>query len=270
MPRTALWDRAVIRVKGEAAATFLNGLITCSMVPVQTGQGAFGALLSPQGKVLFDFFLLKSQEADTILLDCDKDQASALIERLIFYRLRAKITFALDDKALVIAGWGDEPAPSGVIKDPRHPDLGWRLISDQATSTYERDRLEEYHAHRICLGVPEGGKDFTFGEVFPHDVMMDVLNGVDFTKGCYVGQEVVSRVQHRGTARTRMVIVDYKQEPTPRQGSEILAEGRVLGLTGRPIGQKGLAMLRIDKLKKALEQGQPLTAQGRVLKVREI
>jgi tRNA-modifying protein YgfZ len=269
MPRTALWDRAVIRVTGEQARDFLNGLITCNMAHVSKDHAAFGALLSPQGKVLFDFLILQDGDDPHIfLLDCAKDHASALVERLIFYRLRTKITFTIDDRALPVAGWGNDPAPMSSVPDPRHLEMGWRMISDLTSSLSARDHLEDYHAHRISLKVPEGDKDFAFGEVFPHDVMMDVLNGVDFTKGCYVGQEVVSRMQHRGTARTRMVIVEYDREPVPKRGCEIMADGRMIGTTGSHIGLTGMAMVRMDKVQKALEQGNSLTANGFNLKVR--
>jgi folate-binding protein YgfZ len=223
MPSVHLADRGVVRVSGEDAKAFLDGLVTCDLDRVSPAQPRFGALLTPQGKILFDFILFQAPPdiGGGYYLDALKVHAPDLAKRLGFYKLRAKVAIEnLSDTLAVVAGW-DTPGPAEeaglVAGDPRLADLGWRAVVAAADAAeFAADPAEAYHARRIALGVPEGGRDFLFGDAFPHEALMDQLQGVDFDKGCYVGQEVVSRMQHRGTARTRIVPALYEGGFAPR------------------------------------------------------
>jgi folate-binding protein YgfZ len=270
MPAAHLADRGVVRVAGEDAKAFLDGLLTCDLDLVSPDRPRFGALLSPQGKILFDFivFAMPLEAGGGYALDVLKAYAPDLVRRLLFYRLRAKV--AIEDRSeslAVIAGWDDAPRPGdqmGVIaEDPRLAALGWRaVVASVDAPLLAVDPPDAFHAHRIALGVPEGGRDFLFGDAFPHEALMDQLSGVDFDKGCYVGQEVVSRMQHRGTARTRIVPLYFPEGTVPEAGVEVVAGERPLGKTGTAARGRGLAMIRLDRAQDALNAAQPITAGG--------
>ena len=205
-------SRAVLRIGGADARKFLQGLVTNDIDKAQGGAAVHTGLLSPQGKILFDFFAVP--DGDGFLIDVAEDKAAELMKRLGFYRLRAAVEIAAAPSLAVAAAWGGPPRlPEGAIAyaDPRLPELGFRLLVPKATNAAdlgcEPSGEVDYHALRIRLGVPEGGRDYAFGDAFPHEALFDQLNGVDFAKGCYVGQEVVSRMEHRGTARKRIVPV---------------------------------------------------------------
>ncbi|MFL5188615.1 MAG: YgfZ/GcvT domain-containing protein, partial [Microvirga sp.] len=150
-----------------------------------------------------------------------------------------------------------------VVEDPRLPALGWRaLVAAQDAAEFGKDPAEAYHAHRISLGVPDGGRDFLFGDAFPHEALMDQLKGVDFDKGCYVGQEVVSRMQHRGTARTRIVPALYEGGFAADVGVEVTAGEKALGTTGTGAQGRGLLMIRLDRAADALRAGEVIRAGG--------
>jgi folate-binding protein YgfZ len=266
MPIAQLADRGVVRVAGEDGRSFLDGLVTCDLDRVAPGRPRYGGLLTPQGKILFDFIVFQAEDGG-YLLDCAKAHAADLVRRLGFYKLRAKVTVAdASDQLAVIAGWGGTPAPADLVvaaEDPRLAALGWRALTSPVTAGGD----EAYHAHRIALGVPEGGKDFVFGDAFPHEALMDQLHGVDFDKGCYVGQEVVSRMQHRGTARTRIVPLVYRDGLAAAPGSEVTAGERAIGTTGSAAGGRGLAMIRLDRAADALARGEPIRAGGRPVRL---
>ena len=269
MSTAHLTDRGVVQVVGEAAKAFLDGLLTCDLDRTSPGQARFGALLTPQGKILFDFIVFESSlEPGSYRLDVLKPYAPDLVRRLRFYRLRAKVEIEdLSEQFAVVAGWDGAAKPDSpdslTSDDPRLPALGWRAIVPAGeASALATTSLEGYHARRIVLGIPEGGRDFLFGDAFPHEAQMDQLHGVDFDKGCYVGQEVVSRMQHRGTARTRMVPVAYREGFVAEAGADVAAGDRVLGKTGTAARGRGLAMVRLDRAQDALDAGQPITAGG--------
>jgi hypothetical protein len=282
MPTAHLTDRGVVRVAGEDAKTFLDGLLTCDMDKVTPETPRFGALLTPQGKILFDFIVFEAPAEDGggFYLDCLKFMASDLAKRLGFYKLRAKVAVEdLSDSLAVVAGWGGAPKPDDevglVADDPRLPALGWRAIvaaedtppaphplASRVGLSPQAGRGEDYHAHRIALGVPEGGKDFLFNDTFPHEALMDQLHGVDFDKGCYVGQEVVSRMQHRGTARTRVVPVVYEDGFAAEPWSEVTAGARALGKAGTGAAGRGLVLIRLDRAADALAAGETIRAGG--------
>lgn len=268
MPVIYLPDRGVIKVVGEDAQAFLNGLVTCDVTKISPEHAGFGALLTPQGKVMFDFIIAEAQAQDGggYFLDTALVLAPDLMQRLNMYKLRAKVIIEdLSDVlgvGAVVGATDFDPEDYLTYADPRLPALGPRVIG-------ERNRLKAlggdsdlYHATRIELGVPEGGKDFAFNDAFPHEVLMDQLHGVDFRKGCYVGQEIVSRMEHRGTARTRIVPVAYEGGFSPVEGSDVVAGEKIIGKTGSHHRGAGLAMLRLDKLGDALAQGFAVTAGG--------
>ncbi|KAB1080456.1 YgfZ/GcvT domain-containing protein [Methylobacterium soli] len=266
MPIALLPDRAIVTVTGEEAEGFLQGILTCNVESLPAGEARLGALLTPQGKIQFDFLISRIPEG--LRLDTDAGRAADLAKRLGLYRLRAKVTIAADPTVAVAAAWGGAGTAADIdrIQDDRLPDLGARLYATQGA--FSADATEaDYHAHRIALAVPEGGRDFPFGDAFPHEALMDQLGGVDFRKGCYVGQEVVSRMQHRGTARTRCVPVVYPAGEAAPAGSEVSAGQKSLGLTGSHAAGRGLAMLRLDRLADALAAGEILRADGRALGV---
>jgi folate-binding protein YgfZ len=267
MPIAQLADRGVVRVAGEDAKSFLDGLVTCDLDRVAPGRPRYGGLLTPQGKILFDFIVFQAEDGG-YLLDCAKANAVDLARRLGFYKLRAKVAVAdLSDTFAVVAGWGDTPTPAAAVVaagDPRLAVLGWRaIVARDFAPPITAGGDEAFHAHRIALGMPEGGKDFVFGDAFPHEALMDQLHGVDFDKGCYVGQEVVSRMQHRGTARTRIVPLVYRDGPAAAPGAEVTAGERAVGTTGSAAGGRGLAMIRLDRAADALAAGETIRAGGR-------
>jgi len=259
MPVALLPDRALVRVTGPDATALLQGVLTCNVETLQAGEARLGALLTPQGKVLFDF--LVSRLADGFRFDVRAESAAGLAKRLTLYKLRAQVTIAADPTVAVAAAWdGAAPAAAEGVADSRHGDLGARLYAEEGA--FSADAAEaDYHARRIALGVPEGGRDYAFGDAFPHEALMDQFGGVDFKKGCYVGQEVVSRMQHRGTARTRILAAAYP-EGIPEPGTEVTAGGKVLGTTGSAAGGRGLALIRLDRLGDALAAGETPLAGG--------
>ena len=273
MKAAFLPDRGVVKVSGEDARNFLNGLVTTDVAQLAPGQGRFGALLTPQGKIVVDFLITEAPagHGGGFLVDCPRPLAQDLTNKLGFYKLRAKVAVEnLSDNLGVIAAWGGEPAmkPDLAFADPRDAALGWRILASQdlaqkVATLIGAELVDDpaYEAHRIACGAPRGGLDFMYGDAFPHETNMDRLHGVDFEKGCYVGQEVVSRMQHRGTARTRMVKVVFNDFAS-EAGRPILAGEKQVGTMGSAAGQNGLALVRIDRVADALDAGVTLTSGG--------
>jgi folate-binding protein YgfZ len=280
MKAALLSDRGVIKVSGEAARDFLNGLVTTDVSLIQPGLGRFGALLTPQGKITADFLITEapSGHGGGFLIDCPRALAQTLADKLGFYKLRAKVAVEnLSDSLGVLAVWDGDPGikPDLTFADPRNEKLGWRILipaelAPKAASLVGADLVDNavYEAHRIACGAPRGGIDFMYGDAFPHETNMDRLHGVDFDKGCYVGQEVVSRMQHRGTARTRTVRLILEDAP-PEAGVAIVAGDKPVGTMGSSGGGKGLGLLRIDRAADALDAGLPLTAGGIAIRLAE-
>jgi tRNA-modifying protein YgfZ len=278
MKAAFLPDRGVVKVSGEDARNFLNGLVTTDVTALAPGSARFGALLTPQGKIVVDFLITETppSEGGGFLIDCPRALAQGLASKLGFYKLRAKVTVEnLSDSLGVIAAWDGAFAtnPELAFADPRKPGLGWRILAPEAQTRKVADLIgaelvdsAEYEAHRIATGVPRGGLDFMYGDAFPHETNMDRLGGVDFDKGCYVGQEVVSRTQHRGTARTRTVRVTL-DGPRPEPGTAILAGDKPVGTMGSAAGGHGLALIRIDRVADALGAGLALTAGGLAIRL---
>ena len=278
MKAAFLPDRGVVKVSGIEARDFLNGLVTTDVTLLGPSLGRFGALLTPQGKIIADFLITEapSGHGGGFLIDCPRVLAQALADKLSFYKLRAKVTVEnLSDSLGVLAAWDGEPAmkPDLAFADPRNTALGWRILAPEELEQKVADLIGAdlvdsavYEAHRIASGVPRGGLDFMYGDAFPHETNMDRLNGVDFDKGCYVGQEVVSRMQHRGTARTRTVRV-VLEDFSPEAGTAILAGEKPVGTIGSTSGQNGLALIRVDRAADALQAGTKLTAGGLAIRL---
>jgi len=270
MKSAFLADRAVIKVIGDDARKFLHGLVTADMLSLTPGTARFCALLTPQGKIIADFFVAEAPAADGggFFLDVPRALGTTLFDKLNLYKLRAKVLIEdLSEILDVLAVWDGTPAAKYGLSyaDPRLPALGARLmIPPHRAADAAREigatllAAEDYEAHRIALGVPRGGVDFAYGDAFPHEADMDQLGGVDFAKGCYVGQEVVSRIEHRGIARTRAVPIRY-DGGAPENGVAITAGERQVGTMGSAARGRGIALLRLDRVAEAAE---PLTAGG--------
>jgi folate-binding protein YgfZ len=257
-----LRDRGVIEVAGTDATSFLQRLITNSVLDIPKGEGRYAGLLTPQGKLLFDFFVVPLAEGPDVgyLIDCAGEQTADLVKRLNLHKMRAKI--AIEDKSkkfAVAAIFGGKVAAGleGVFyRDTRAPHMGVRAIVPRGGALAKLDRAEasRYEAHRITQGVPKGGVDFRYGDAFVHDVNFDLMNGVDFKKGCYVGQEVVARVHYRNSARKRIVKIHF-EGPAPAQGTQITAGETNIGQVGSTADGEGLAMVRLDRLEEARAAG---------------
>jgi folate-binding protein YgfZ len=281
MKAALLPDRGVVKVAGNDARAFLNGLLTTDVNKVAPGQARFGALLTPQGKIIADCIVAEAPAVDGggFFLDTARAPAPALVTKLNFYKLRAKVVCEdLSGTLGVLAAWDGNGTTGGglLYADPRLPQLGIRIMlppdrAPEAAANLGAELLDAsaYEAHRIALGVPRGGLDFTYGDAFPHETDMDQLAGIDFDKGCYVGQEVVSRMQHRGTARSRIVPVTAAGGFVPDAGMAVMAGDKTVGTIGSHVGANGLALLRLDRVADARAAGLPLMAGGIVVEPRK-
>ncbi|MFN3960234.1 MAG: YgfZ/GcvT domain-containing protein [Parvularculaceae bacterium] len=244
-----LQTRSVLSLMGEDAAAFLQGLVTQDV----TGAGpVFSALLTPQGKILFDFFLIPVERE--FIIDCDAGAAPALLKRLQMYKLRAKIALSAAEGFGVFLG--ARAGARATYADPRHPLLPMRTIAPRAEAPAAD---EAYDGVRLAAGVPEFGRDFAGEEVFLLDVNYDVLAGVSYKKGCFVGQEVTSRMKRKGEIRKRSLIV---RGTALSKGAPVTAEGTALGAVTSHRGEAGLALIRIDRLAEARAAGAAILCGG--------
>ncbi|MDU0363407.1 folate-binding protein YgfZ [Rhizobium sp. 25PS6] len=252
MPAVFLKDRSLLLVSGAEAQSFLQNLITTDIAALGADEARPGALLTPQGKILFDFMIWRDRDGYTI--ETDAGQRDGLLKRLTMYKLRAAVTLAPSTEEGVTVSW-DEDAEG--IRDSRFTKAGVMLIRRPGKHGDGAEAL--YDALRIRHGIVTSGSDFALQDAFPHDVLMDFNGGLSFRKGCYVGQEVVSRMQHRGTARRRVVTVSAATD-LPGTGTEITAAGKPVGTLGSVDGGNGLAIVRIDRAGAAMAAGTPLLA----------
>lgn len=249
-----LESRALIAIGGEDWRGFLQGLLTQDVETIAAGELRFGALLTPQGRLLYDLFIVG--RADGCWLDCAAERHAALIQRLTIYRLRAKVTIAADETA-VSAAWGDTPAGDGWGGDPRLPALGWRGYGVEAAATAAE---ANYDRHRLALGVP-GPADWGEDASYPLEADFDLLGGVDFQKGCFVGQETTSRMKRRGTIKSRMLPIVF-DGAAPPVGTEILAGSLRAGEVLSGGDGRAMALVRLDRI-----EGAELTVDGRACRV---
>jgi len=256
-----LVSRALVALSGPDWRGFLQGLITQDVESLAPGEARFGALLTPQGRLLYDLLLVGRENG--CWLDVAAEHRDALVQRLQIYRLRAKVEIAAEAAgvaALFPAGSGAPPTGAGVwVADPRLPQLGWRGYGASAPAGAETVDEASYDAHRLALGVP-GPADWGCEKTYPIEANFDLLNGVDFKKGCFVGQETTSRMKRRGQVKSRMLPVVF-EGAAPASGTELLAgelrAGEVLsGHEGR-----AMALVRLDRI------GGALTAEGRPVQI---
>lgn len=269
---TLLSDRGVVEVAGVDAAKFLHGILTNDVKSLEAGEARFAALLTPQGKIIVDFmiFAKAADEGLVFLLDCPAALTETLLDRLKFYKLRAAVT--ITDRSAELASLAfpeatEQPALDAIVlaQDPRAPTLGWRgLATREIAASVASAPRESYDARRIAAAVPDGGVDFQYGDAFPHEANMDRLAGVDFKKGCFLGQEVVSRMKHRGPVRKR-VTTFHAQGPAPAPGTPVKAGEVEIGVTGSAVGSEGLALIRLDRLADAKAGGAIPLAGGAAL-----
>lgn len=265
-----LSKRAIVRIAGNDARPFLQGLISQDIERVSAEQAAYGAFLTPQGKYLHDFCI--AAHGDDILLDCEAARADDLVTRLSRYRLRADVAVTIDPGLAVAAIYGDAPdgepgtawplADGLIFIDPRCAQLGRRAIlpRTEAAATLESQGFEpgdedSYDALRVALTVPEGMRDLDIDRTVLLEANFDVLNGIDWQKGCYLGQELTARTKYRGLVKRRLVTVGF-DGPAPTPGTPILSGDREVGVIRTVAGQYALASLRLD----AIDADTPLRA----------
>lgn len=267
MPVVHLDDRALIRLGGADAQTFLHGLATTDIAGLPEGVSKPGALLTPQGKILFDFMIRRA--GGGFVLDIRRDMAGDFAKRLKLYRLRSKVEISEPEQQVVAVSWDRDSGSSSnnstashgdssAVADSRFP-VSVRRWSGGDLGAAPATRAA-WDSLRIAHGVAELGPDYASGEAFPHDVNFDQTGGVSFAKGCYVGQEVVSRMHHRGTTRRRVVVAAAARPLEP--GTEVFAAGRPCGRLGTAVGAQALAIVRLDRVKAAMDAGAPITAGG--------
>jgi folate-binding protein YgfZ len=255
MPLARLESRALVRVSGEDARPFLHNLLTQSVDDMAPGDLRFAALLTPQGRLLHDLFVHAEPEG-ALLLDCAADQRPVLLQRLTMYRLRAKAMIEVVDDLAVWACW---PSLAVGAPDPRLPALGSRLYAAAAPAPLDAQE-PAYDAHRLSLGVPDPARDRT-ANTYPIEQNLDLLHGVDFKKGCFIGQETTSRMHRRGQVKTRMLPIAFAG-PSPAFGAEVLAGDLRAGEVLTGVEGRAMALLRLDRI-----QGAALTADGRPIRV---
>ncbi|HEX4199462.1 MAG TPA: folate-binding protein [Caulobacteraceae bacterium] len=238
-------SRSLVGVIGPDWRDFLQGLLSQDVETLRAGELRFGALLTPQGKLLFDLFILGRD--DGCWLDVAADRRESLIQRLTMYRLRAKVEIAAVEAA-VRALWGD--AASDWPADPRLAGLGWRGYGLEAPPGVVTVDEAAYDAMRLALGVPDPARDCPPETSYPIEANFDLLNGIDFRKGCFVGQETTSRMKRRGAIKTRMLPLDFAG-PAPHFGAEVLAGTLRAGEVRTGAGGRAIALLRLDRIEDA-------------------
>lgn len=255
MPAAYLPERRFLRISGQEAESFLQNLITTDVASLPFSEARGGALLTPQGKILFDFLIWR--EADGFFIETESSQLEALSRRLTMYKLRSAVEIETTPDEGASVFWGEQAAREGAA-DARFGQAGIPVIrvrGQAGAESFDGD----YNALRVEAGVAASGADYALQDAFPHDVLMDINGSLSFRKGCYVGQEVVSRMQHRSTARRRLVQISAETD-LPATGTEITAEGKAVGTLGTVCGRSGLAIVRIDRIGSAMSAGIPVLA----------
>ncbi|GIX09108.1 folate-binding protein YgfZ [Elioraea sp.] len=256
MPIAVLPDRAVIAVAGPDATPFLQGLVSNDVTLAAQGP-VWAALLTPQGKWLADFFVLR--DGDRLLLDGERGQAAFLVQHLARYRLRAKVAIAEEAGLDVVATWDAAP-PAGLGgRDPRLAEAGWRVLCPAGSVAADADAAA-YDRHRLRLGLPDGSRDLESGRTVLLEAGFDELHGVSWTKGCYMGQELTARTRYRGLVKRRLVPVAV-DGVLPEPGTPVLLDDAEVGTIRSGRGERAMALLRIE----AIRAGRPLACGAAVL-----
>lgn len=234
--------RGVIEVSGEDRVGFLQGLVSNDVNDVRPGHAVWAALLTPQGKYLADFFIF--DDGARLLLEAEAAQAALLVQRLTRYRLRSRVAIAPAPLEVYVA-WDGVPDTEGTIAapDPRLAEAGWRLLSTTPLAT--NVSAEEYDLHRLALGLPDGSRDLEPEKTVLLEAGFDELNGVSWSKGCYMGQELTARTKYRGLLKRRLVAVGV-DGPLPAPGTPVLRGGVEVGAMRSGRGGLGLALLRLE------------------------
>jgi len=247
----ALPERGVIRITGEDRVTFLQGLVSNDVAAVAPGLGIWAALLTPQGKWLADFFVLS--EGASLLFDVERAHLAMLSERLKRFRLRSKVSIDVLADRSVYAAWDGAPDVDAVAApDPRLPEAGWRLIASHPVPT--NAAAAEWDIHRLSLGLPDGARDLESDKTILLEAGFDELNGVSWSKGCYLGQELTARTKYRGLVKRRLVPVDV-DGPLPPCGTPVYRDATEVGTMRSGRDNLGLAVLRLDALNAPLRCG---------------
>lgn len=278
-----LEERGVLAVGGSQRREFLQGLISNDVEQIAPSHAIYAALLTPQGKFLFEFFI--AELGDVLLLDTDRDRLPELRKRLMMYKLRSDVAiadrgadfavYALLDPVEGLQGVPGAAleADGGVIfTDPRSARLGARAVLPRATAAATLARLgvalapfESYEARRVGIGAADSRRDLEVDKTLLLEANFDAFNGVSFGKGCYVGQELTARTKYRGNVRRKLYPVVIEGVAAP--GTEVLLGGKPAGEVRSIAGNRGIALLRIEDVEQAREQGAPLTAGSATLQV---
>jgi hypothetical protein len=236
--------RGVIAVQGEDRTDFLQGLVSNDVSVVAPGRAVWAALLTPQGKWLADFFILA--DGERLLLDCERAQIAMLVQRLTRFRLRSRVVLQPEPDWRVYAAWGGAPDVQAVTApDPRLPEAGWRVLIAQPLTPTATET--DWDAWRLALGLPEGSRDLEADRSVLLEAGFDELNGVSWTKGCYMGQELTARTKYRGLLKRRLVPVEI-EGPMPQPGTPVLRDGAEVGTMRSGLATSGLAVLRLEAL----------------------
>jgi tRNA-modifying protein YgfZ len=245
----ALPDRGAIELGGDDRIAFLQGLVSNDVTQAGPDRAVWAALLTPQGKWLADFFIVA--ESDRLLLDCEQAQVAMLLQRLSRFQLRSKVVLRAAEEFSVYADWGGAPTVEAIgAPDPRLPEAGWRLLSTTSLPTTATD--EDWDRHRLALGLPDGSRDLEAEKTVLLEAGFDELNGISWTKGCYMGQELTARTKYRGLVKRRLVPVAVAGN-LPAPGTPVLRGGVEVGTMRSGRDQSGLAVLRIEALRDALD-----------------
>lgn len=263
MPIEILNDRSVLAISGPDASTLLQGLVTANIDKIADGVVVPSALLTPQGKIAFDFLMGKQGE-DGYFFDMRTALIADFQKRMTLYKLRADVSITTLEDWQPTAIWDEQTDVDGSFIDSRFNE------ANAVHRTYQKLDVEiaqgSFTEVRIANFVAESDTDFQTNDVFPHDVYLDLNGGIDFKKGCYVGQEVVSRMQHRSSARKRIGLIQSDDTPLS-SGQEITANGKPIGTIGSVFGNKGLSILRVDRYFDAISENQAVQADDVELNV---
>ncbi len=274
MTLARLDGRRVIGVTGPDATHLLHNVLTCDIENLSPRTARAGALLSPQGKIQTDLMIMRDGE-DGYVIDLPDSEADAFLKRMVMYRLRSKVQFVEQNELVAVASFDPDSGASEVESDASGTDSGFArderfgavpvfraIMAIEGAPAPDTESHAAWHRFRVIHGIAECGADYAIGDAFPHDAAHDQTGGVDFRKGCYVGQEVVSRMQHRGTARRRPVVVTPVEGALPASGTEILADGKPAGILGTVTadGHTALAIVRLDRIADAVASGAPVAA----------
>jgi folate-binding protein YgfZ len=278
---SSLGHRGVIAVSGDDRRDFLQGLVSNDVSQVAPDRAIHAALLTPQGRFLFDMFIVEHN--GVLLLEVERDRAADLTKKLTMYRLRSKVTIenrgtgwevaaAYGEGASAALGLAEEPGAAVAIDDavayvdPRLPGLGVRVVAPDGhiatmlpTRGFAPAPFEVWDHVRLTLGVPDGSRDLPVEKALLLESGFDELHGVDWKKGCYMGQELTARTKYRGLVKKRLLPVTV-EGPLPAPGTLITVNGKEAGEMRSGLGRQGLALLRLEALDKARSSGAPLTA----------